>query len=364
MVKFIFCILLAMSILVSCGKTDSPEGSEVVENTVDNEESEQENQAESGGISSDEPVENEDSSASQPSSGDEENEGQSFSFSDIKDFEFYFSSGVGAWSTEFTVNDDGSFSGGYHDTNMGETGEGFPNGTVYTCTFSGSFSQPDKINDYTYSVSLESLTWEIEEGHEEIIDGVKYIYSTPYGLYPGKEFYFYLPTAPFDQLPEDFISWANNYAYSSPDERPAELGYYGLYNLDEKVGFSGYPSPNADPQVRIDFIVRQTELRSDVLDKKLDECTTQGDMNSVSYEIYTLWDDCLNQIWNIFKENLDPDEMDKLTEEELSWIEEKEQAVTDASSEFEGGSLAPLAANSKAAELTRERVYYLGEYMK
>ena len=52
---------------------------------------------------------------------------------------FLFCSGAGGWSTGLKLNADGTFSGEYHDSNMGETGDGYPNGTMYECTFSGKF---------------------------------------------------------------------------------------------------------------------------------------------------------------------------------------------------------------------------------
>ena len=53
-----------------------------------------------------------------------------------------------------------------------------------------------------------------------------------------------------------------------------------------------------------------------------------------------------------------------LTEEERAWIKWKEQAVKDAGSEMEGGSMQPLLENDKAAEVTRERVYELAGWLK
>ena len=55
--------------------------------------------------------------------------------------EFYFSSGAGAWGTELYLEKDGSFEGGFHDTNMGESGEENPYGTCYVCNFSGKFEK-------------------------------------------------------------------------------------------------------------------------------------------------------------------------------------------------------------------------------
>ena len=39
---------------------------------------------------------------------------------------FYFLSGAGAWSTELVVSPDGSFTGYYHDTDMGDSGADYP----------------------------------------------------------------------------------------------------------------------------------------------------------------------------------------------------------------------------------------------
>ena len=54
--------------------------------------------------------------------------------------EWSFSSGVGGWSTDLRILEDGSFSGEYHDSEMGETGDGYPDGTVYCCSFTGRMS--------------------------------------------------------------------------------------------------------------------------------------------------------------------------------------------------------------------------------
>lgn len=44
--------------------------------------------------------------------------------------DFSFSSGAGGWSTDFEIEQDGSFSGSYHDSEFGSTGDGYPGGTM------------------------------------------------------------------------------------------------------------------------------------------------------------------------------------------------------------------------------------------
>ena len=58
---------------------------------------------------------------------------------------FTFSSGTGGWMTVMELNDDGSFTGSFQDSDMGVRGEGYPKGTVYKSDFSGKFSRPEQL---------------------------------------------------------------------------------------------------------------------------------------------------------------------------------------------------------------------------
>ncbi len=64
--------------------------------------------------------------------------------------EFIFSSGVGGWETYLTINPDGTFTGQYHDSNLGESGDGYDS-TVYISTFHGRFKDIRKKDDLTYT---------------------------------------------------------------------------------------------------------------------------------------------------------------------------------------------------------------------
>ena len=67
-------------------------------------------------------------------------------------------SGAGAWCTGLTLERDGSFAGAYHDSEMGDQGEGYPNGSCYISTFSGRFGRIRQVDDHTWAMSLEELT--------------------------------------------------------------------------------------------------------------------------------------------------------------------------------------------------------------
>lgn len=148
----------------------------------------------------------------------------------------YFSSGVGAWDTELVLEPDGTFIGSYHDTDMGTTGEGYPNGTMYINRFEGRFTCIRQLDEYSYALTLAELTSDYEEGKSRIEDGICYVSSVPYGLEKGSEFVFYLPDTPTAGLNEDFLSWWPS-RYSDPV--PETLRLSALYNVETGYGFFG-----------------------------------------------------------------------------------------------------------------------------
>lgn len=151
--------------------------------------------------------------------------------------EFVFASGVGAWATVIDLEDDGSFVGEYHDSEMGSIGNGYPHGTVYISTFSGKFTKPEPINEYIYMMRLASFSTEKQLDEEYYENDIRYIVSEPYGFNNAHEFYIFLPGTPINQLPEDFLAWAQ---LNSDFRKSLPSGYYGIYNITDGLGFVGY----------------------------------------------------------------------------------------------------------------------------
>lgn len=121
---------------------------------------------------------------------------------------------------------------------------------------------------------------------------------------------------------------------------------------------------NVTQETSVQKVLEDAESKASAMQKKLQEdpSLTQADMNTLSYEIYQVWDDVLNELWKSLKSTLDEETMDSLLEEQRAWINEKEEEVKQAGEEVSGGSIAPLVANQRAAELTRTRVYELASY--
>ena len=109
----------------------------------------------------------------------------------------------------------------------------------------------------------------------------------------------------------------------------------------------------------------ETEEESNKIKESLEnEMLNQTEMNLKSQELYALWDNTLNYFWEELKNNLPKEEFEKLKEEQLDWISDKERLVEEAGKEFAGGSIYSLIINSEAAGITEERVYVLYTLLK
>ncbi len=149
---------------------------------------------------------------------------------------FVFSSGVGAWGTTLQISSDGSFIGQYHDSEMGATDEGYPNGSVYICDFHGTFSSLAKHDDHIYSMKLETIETDGIPEETYVEDGVRYIYSEPYGMDDGEIFLIYLPGTPMSEVAEGFQNWL----YPRPTSAELSADICGIYNVNGQQGFVGY----------------------------------------------------------------------------------------------------------------------------
>ena len=182
----------------------------------------------------------------------------------------------------------------------------------WNCKFTGRFAQPVQVNDYTYSMGIAEISYEKEAGTEEVIDGIQYYYTAPYGLEDAEESLVYLPGAPLGRTD---VEWA--------EETAAEY---------------------------------ETKILEDT-------SLSQGELNELSAQMFDLWDIQLNEVWAVLRQTLPQADMEALTAEELEWIAWKEEQLARTGEEAGGGSLAIMLQAQRAAELTRERVYVLLEYL-
>ncbi|MEQ2640495.1 FHA domain-containing protein [Coprococcus hominis (ex Arizal et al. 2022)] len=179
-----------------------------------------------------------------------------FSYGKLQHTTFIFSSGAGAWETDLSIDADGNFSGMFHDSEMGDTGEGYPSGSIYFSEFSGRFGQLEKVDDYTYATTIESIEYVNEPGTEEIKDEMRYMYSEAYGLENAGRILFYLPGRPLDSFSEEERSWMNLYLMNNYG---GKLPMVLLCNENEEQVMQGNSSLTAEYQPYIDVLEREAD---------------------------------------------------------------------------------------------------------
>ena len=145
--------------------------------------------------------------------------------------EFTFTDGAGAWYTNIMLNQDGTFTGEYKDYSASDNGEG------RFSSFRGKFAELQKIDEYTYSMNLDSLSMEGEIGEEYYEDNIKFIRSEPYGITESADYLIYLPGRPMNE--EEMNNLSGSYVGVALYEGIMPSGMYCIYNVDEKAGFSG-----------------------------------------------------------------------------------------------------------------------------
>lgn len=158
-------------------------------------------------------------------------------FERLEGVEWSFSSGAGGWSTDMRILPDGSFSGEYHDSEMGESAEAYPEGTVYCCSFSGRMSLAEQLDEHTWKIRVDALGVDESQAAEEIEGGIRYVFAEPYGISAGDEMLLFAPGAPVDGFTEDMKFWAH---LIGAEESVSTLEGWFLYSERNESGFVGF----------------------------------------------------------------------------------------------------------------------------
>ena len=157
-------------------------------------------------------------------------------FTQLEGLEWSFSSGAGAWSTDMRIRSDGSFSGEYHDSEMGESGKDYPYGTIYCCSFSGRLRLQEKVGENSWKVRIEELKPDESQEAEVIEEGIRFVAAVPYGLSEGDEMILFCPGTPLEELTEDMLMWAHQLGQENVT---GELQNWFLYSEKNESGFVG-----------------------------------------------------------------------------------------------------------------------------
>ena len=146
--------------------------------------------------------------------------------------------------------------------------------------------------------------------------------------------------------------------------------------VEEQPSAAPVPAPTAVPESEepapkygqlledVQTIISNAGAEALTHETNLSNAVTQADMNVHSHELYMTWDDAINEIWALFDDTLDRDLFYDIQAEQIAWITEKELELQKIREEYQGGSITALACNTKAAEMTKERIYELLTYIE
>lgn len=114
------------------------------------------------------------------------------------------------------------------------------------------------------------------------------------------------------------------------------------------------------------YLAKLAEVEKNV--KEFDGAFNQGiqvEMTAAQGEIFSKWDQLLNEIYADLKKTLPPTDMSKLKAEQRDWLEYRDEKATEDALQYKGGSMETLQYVSTQAQLTKERCYELVDlYMK
>lgn len=107
----------------------------------------------------------------------------------------------------------------------------------------------------------------------------------------------------------------------------------------------------------------ETKLDLELKDKYASPKTK--DMTEAASEEFVQWDNMLNEIYSKLEEELSKEDMNKLRDGELDWINNKDLKSKEARDKYKGGSIAPYMELSSLIDSTKKRCYELvNEYIK
>lgn len=347
--KTLFILISLMLIFSACGMKDANRKDEVVQSREIKTESQIEKQ-----------IENEESDVANSIDSAEQSENnttvEELSFEYLSNYEFEFASGAGGWSTNFTIEKDGYFKGTYHDSEMGDVGEYYPNGSMYYSNFAGHFKELRAVEQYKYEMTLADINYKNEIGDEDIFDEVRYIYTDAYGLTGTDKFYVYLPgylVASLDEEVYNWVMWVN--------DNQDVLSVPIIVNVNENEGIYSYPRTGIADDASMTYGAYTESYNYYV--QLLQEDNTQNMYNSLAKRQFEVVDEGLNYLWNLVKYHTNEAGFQAILEDQRQWNADKEAAANAESAKYEGGSMESMVYYTTLADWTYERLGVLYEYI-
>ncbi|MFD2681874.1 lysozyme inhibitor LprI family protein [Bacillus seohaeanensis] len=125
------------------------------------------------------------------------------------------------------------------------------------------------------------------------------------------------------------------------------------------------PSTNhTEGNLKEEYLQKLKDAKKETEELEATDSSTYA-LKKVENDRWEIWDELLNEIYGKLKEQLPPEEMDELREEQRKWIEYRDDNALKASLKYKGGTQEHLEYVAVLANLTEERCFELvEEYMK
>lgn len=279
------------------------------------------------------------------------------SFSDLTQYSFTYSSGAGAWSNSFHIAKDGYFYGMYNDSDMGDIGEGYPDGTVYTCDFGGQFTNLTKVSEYVYEMTITDMTYVNTPGTEVLADNMRYVYESAAGIPESGQVILYMPGADVSSIDSDIYQ----YYLAQYDNDVTTLSQPVIVSLEKESGFYGI-SEDFKENAELNYSSYLSSYEYFVED--IAAATSSEEKLKAAQQNANNMDQLLNQLWTIYKHNTDEISFKQELENQRVWISDKNAQIKIAQDACSDVMQGQIAANNKNAELTIDRCSQLVTLIK
>jgi len=120
---------------------------------------------------------------------------------------------------------------------------------------------------------------------------------------------------------------------------------------------------NTEASLKEEYLQKLNDTKEETEELEASDPSTYA-LKKVENNRWDIWDELLNEIYKVVKEQLPPEEMDQLREEQQNWIKYRDDCALEASLKYKGGTQEHLEYVAVLANLTEERCYELvEEYM-
>lgn len=124
------------------------------------------------------------------------------------------------------------------------------------------------------------------------------------------------------------------------------------------------PYTNYEASLKEEYLKKLNDTKKETEELGAADSSTYA-LKKVENDRWDMWDELLNEIYEVLKEQLPSKEMEQLREEQRNWIKHRDDSALEASLKYKGGTQEHLEYVTVLANLTEERCYELVEdYMK